>query len=222
VARATLYRQVKNREDLLGALSEGGVDLGERVDIQGRILSAARVVFSRAGFDAATLEDIAREADVGPATVYRQFKDKAGLIRAFGDRFGPRRAVMEIAVSASGDVRADLERIASTVLRAAATDSDLLRLALLERLRGGPWAEVLGSSPMSSQKTVARLMKSYQEKGALRGEDPRLLAQTFSGMLLSFVTSPFLDGKPRPDPEETARFLASAFLDGLATARSRR
>src|SRR3954470_20280601 len=73
-SRASLYRQVRNRESVLRELQI------ELPDTQELILVAARKVFARAGFDAATLEDIAAEAEVSPATVYRQFQDKHGLI----------------------------------------------------------------------------------------------------------------------------------------------
>jgi AcrR family transcriptional regulator len=220
VGRATLYRQARSRGAVLASLAERGADLGERVDIQDRILAAARVVFTRAGFDAATLEDIAREAQVGAATVYRQFNDKEGLIRAFADKFGPRRAMRDIAVHPSGDLRADLERAAATALRFSAENLDLMKLALLERMRGGRWAEQLKSSPVSSQKTLARVFKAYAGKGALpKEEDPRKLARAFSGMLMAFVIAPIVESAPLPDPDETARFITRVFLDGVGARR---
>jgi len=222
MARATLYRQAGSREEVLAFLAAQGVDLGERQDVQDRILQGARRVFTRAGFDGATLEEVAREAEVGVATVYRQFGDKEGLVRAFGDRFGPRRAVLAVAISPSGDLRADLERLAAAALRAAFEDLDLLKLALLERLRGGAWAELMRASPLSSKRTLARLLKSYLEQGELAEGDPRQMAQAFSGLLLSFVTTPLLEGKPMPDPDETARFITRLFLDGLAAPSRRR
>src|SRR3954451_7908062 len=51
-----------------------------------RILAAAREVFARRGLDAG-LDEIARHAGVGTATVYRRFPDKQDLIGAlFEDR----------------------------------------------------------------------------------------------------------------------------------------
>lgn len=220
LSRATLYRQAGSRDAVLAALSEQGVEIGRRVDVRERILEACRGVFSRAGFEAATLEDIAREAGVGPATVYRQFGDKEGLIRAFAGHIGPRRALQEVALSPSGDLRADLERVAASVLRHAAEDSDLLKLTLLERLRGGRWAELLKDSPLRSQVVLTRLLKPYAASGALGPEDPRRMALAFAGMLFSFFMRPLLEGGPMPDPEESARFITHVFLDGLApTAR---
>lgn len=221
LSRATLYRQAGSREAVLAALSEQGVEVGKRVDVRERILAACRAVFTRAGFEAATLEDIAREAGVGPATVYRQFGDKEGLISAFASHLGPRRAVQKMALRPTGDLRADLERTAATVLRAATEDLDLLKLALLERMRGGRWGELLKDSPLRAQTALTRLMESYAASGALGSEDPRRAAQAFSGMVFAFVLRPLLEGGPTPDPEETARFVTHVFLDGLASTARR-
>lgn len=221
VGRATLYRQVGSRDALLAALSRDGVPVEPLPDVRDRILAACRVVFTQAGFDAATVEEVAAEAGVGPATVYRHFRDKERLVRAFTDRFGPRRAMLEVALHPSGDLRVDLERAAATVLRAAAEDLDLLKLTMLERLKGGPWADLLDKSPLRANKTLARLLKFYVARGDLPCEDPRRMAQAFAGMLLSFVTLPLLERTPMPDPDTTASFITRLFLDGLAPGRRR-
>lgn len=221
LSRATLYRQAGSREAVLAALSEQGVEVGKRVDVRDRILAACRVVFTRAGFETATLEDIAREAGVGPATVYRQFGDKEGLISAFAGHIGPRRAMQEVALRPTGDLRADLERTAATVIRYAAEDLDLLKLAVLERMRGGRWAELLKDSPMRANTLLTRLLKSYAASGELGPEDPGRMAQAFAGMLFAFFVRPMLEGGPKPDPEETARFITRVFLDGLASTARR-
>jgi AcrR family transcriptional regulator len=221
LSRATLYRQAGSREAVLAALSEQGVEVGQRVDVRDRILAACRVVFTRAGFEAATLEDIAREAGVGPATVYRQFGDKEGLISAFASHIGPRRAMQEVALSPTGDLRADLERVAATVIRYVAEDLDLLKLAIMERMRGGPWAELLKNSPLRAQTMLTRLLESYAASGALGANDPRRMALAFAGMLFASFAGALLEGQPMPDPEETARFITHVFLNGLATPARR-
>jgi AcrR family transcriptional regulator len=222
LSRATLYRQAGSREAVLATLSEQGIEVGRRADVRERILAACRVVFTRAGFEAATLEDVAREAGVGPATVYRQFGDKQGLITAFASHIGPRRAMQEAALSPTGDLRADLERVAVTVMRYVAEDLDLLKLALLEKMRGGQWADLLNASPIRARTTLARLLESYAASGALGPDDPGRMALAFAGMLFASFVGPLLEGQPPPDPEATARFITHVFLDGVASKKARR
>lgn len=64
-----------------------------------RILDAATAVFAQSGLDA-SLDDVAREAGVGVATVYRRFADKEALIDAlFETKIGAIVAVAEEAVA---------------------------------------------------------------------------------------------------------------------------
>ena len=46
-----------------------------------RIQLAALTLFERRGFERITIEDIARAARVGPATVYRHFITKERIVR---------------------------------------------------------------------------------------------------------------------------------------------
>jgi AcrR family transcriptional regulator len=221
VSRATLYRIVGSRDALIRALAARGHPVAVAAGARERILAGCRAAFTRAGFDDATLEDIAREAGVAVATVYRHFKDKESVIVAFADRFGTRRALRDSSLRPSGDLRADLEQAGAEVIRRATEDLDLLRLMLLERLRGGRWAELMQASPARSlPPTLVRLLKPYVERGALRPGDPRRMAQAFAGMLLAFFARPVLDGGPLPDPEETARFITHVFLDGLSKRKT--
>jgi hypothetical protein len=127
----------------------------------------------------------------------------------------------EVALRPTGDLRADLERVAATVIRYAAEDLDLLKLALLERIRGGRWAELMKASPLRAQTVLTRLLESYAAKGVLGPNEPRHMARAFAGMILAFLSGPMLEGQPPPDPEETARFITHVFLDGLASTPRR-
>ena len=75
LSRSTLYRRFGGRQALLQRLAkEQGVEVAEldAPDIRTRILEAARSLFGRVGLVAATVEEVAQEAGVGQATVYRQ------------------------------------------------------------------------------------------------------------------------------------------------------
>lgn len=60
-----------------------------------RILTAARELFSEHGLDV-TMRQVARRAEVGPATVYRRFPTKANLVEAaFADQVRLCRAIVD-------------------------------------------------------------------------------------------------------------------------------
>src|SRR4051794_41559911 len=60
--------------------------LGRRAEnieqTRGRIIAAMRELLARDGYRSASLEEVARVADVTRATVYYQFGSKAGLLEA--------------------------------------------------------------------------------------------------------------------------------------------
>src|SRR4051812_3767808 len=85
VPRAALYRIFSKKAEILRALAQerGITELAdEPPEIAQRIIEAARKIFFAEGIQASTLERVAEAAGVGVATVYRHFKDKAGLLRA--------------------------------------------------------------------------------------------------------------------------------------------
>jgi len=196
-SRSTLYRQVRNRDAVLRELEI------ELPDTQELILTAARQVFARAGFDAATLEEIATEAELSSATIYRHFQDKESLIRAFVARFAPRRAIAKIVTDPSGNLRKDLERVAEAMLRFANEERDLLRLTLIEKLKNSAWAELFAKSPMRVQHSLTQLLEHY------RVPEPRASAIAFGGMILTAA----LQGG---DPARQAQFISRIFANGVA------
>ena len=128
VSRATIYRRIGNKEKLLERLAKERGEIFEKQDIKLDILKAARFVFAREGLSAATVDQIANEAGVGVATVYRHFGDKETLLLAFIDKMTPRTAVRGMTLHPSEDVQADLEQIVGATLRFFFENRDIFRL----------------------------------------------------------------------------------------------
>ena len=83
------------------------------------LLDAALKVFSRDGYTAARLVDIAREAGVTRGAIYHHFEGKAGLYRALIERAAAeQQAVMQAAISEGGSIAAVTRRIMANSLAA--------------------------------------------------------------------------------------------------------
>lgn len=217
ISRSSVYRLAGSRDALLERLAAAGVDVGERGDVRARILAAARDVFSRQGFDAATVDAIAEAANVGSATVYRHFGDKKRLIHAFARSTSPRQAAWAAAREPSGDLAHDLLRLARAVLEHVARDQDLVRLVLLEQLRGSTFLGELASADDRTIHGLAAIMRHYSERGDLIAEDPYRLARAFQGMLVGFgLLGPLWALPGNGDPERDAELVVRLFLRGAA------
>ena len=92
-----------------------------RAERREQILAAATQAFARAGFAATSLDDLAAEAGVSRAILYRHFDSKTDLYRAVLDRARDRL------VAAVG-VRDFTDATVGALLEAAAADPDGFRL----------------------------------------------------------------------------------------------
>jgi AcrR family transcriptional regulator len=216
ISRSSAYRLVGSREALVQQLAAAGVDAPMRGDEREKVLAAARDVFSRQGLEGATIEAIAEAAGVGTATVYRQFGDKKGLLRAFAQSMNIRQVVWGTAREPSGDLAVDLERLALAALTQMRSDEALMRLIIVERLRGSSLLGELADAPDRSIHGLAALLRRYIDSGELVDEDPYRLARAFQGMLFAFGLLGGLWGLPGDgDPERDARTAVAFFLRGV-------
>jgi TetR/AcrR family transcriptional repressor of mexCD-oprJ operon len=169
------------------------------------ILEAAARVLARHG-QAATIDEVALEAGVGRATLYRYFRTRDQLVSA----------LWEAALSEVGErlqvARLDQVPFAEAiarVVRAIASVSEryevLLREQSHEELERG--RELLG-------ERVQALLQRGQREGALRSDiAPDLIGEMFGGIVLSGLRRALAQGL---GIEEASAAVVSVFLNGAA------
>lgn len=185
VSRATLYRRVPSREALAQRLRAQGVEPGAELgdSTHERILDAAQVLINAHGLRF-TLEQVAEQAGVGVATVYRSFGDREGLLLAFVDRRSPRRLIAEQLRELEAPPQATLQRFVASLLRFVTEHPGLARMAMLGH---GDDAAELERLRKGGRSTFARLvgyLEAQVQRGALAPGDPWLLASTLLGAVL--------------------------------------
>ena len=84
---------------------------------QRQILTGARVVFLRDGFDGASMNDIAREAGVSKGTLYVYFPSKEALFAAYVGDDRRRQAEQIVPYASTASLREALDAIASAFMR---------------------------------------------------------------------------------------------------------
>ena len=173
-----------------------------------RIVHAAREVFAERGLTA-SLDDIARHAEVGVGTVYRRFPDKQLLIDAlFEERIAEVVDAFEQGL-AHPDPWEGLVSTLETVLEAQALDLGLKELLLV----GSSACSGLDEARRRIAPLGERLLSRAQADGSVR-ED----AVPSDIPMLQLSVGSLIDATRDVEPELWRRYLAIA-LDGLRARR---
>lgn len=219
VSRATIYRRLGNKGALLQRLAdERGLDIRglDEADIPIRILQAARVAFGRNGLTRTTMEDIAAEAGLGVATLYRHFGDRESLMRAFMEQHAPRRAIQQVARQSHGDIEADLTHLVAQMLTFLHENRDMIWLGLVEGDKTEHLLARLREAPQETRIEMARFFEAAVASGKLQAKDPQQMTTALAGMLMAFALQfPVFGGPPLEDARQTAEFIVHLFLKGL-------
>ncbi len=154
---------------------------------RGAVLAAAAKLFLEEGFDAVSVDRIAACAGVSKATVYKHFRDKAGLLSAIVE--ARCREYLDPPLSVDtlpDDCREALERLAVRFVEMVTEERTraLYRLVLSEAPRYPELARAFyDSGPRRALGGLARYLEEQVSRGRLVPMDPVRAAEQFFGML---------------------------------------
>ncbi|MCK2217043.1 TetR/AcrR family transcriptional regulator [Actinomadura sp. ATCC 31491] len=176
-----------------------------RAERREQILDAATRAFARAGYTATGLDDIAAEAELTRALLYRHFESKADLYRAVLDR-----ACVRLAEATGADDFGD--DAIPALLRAAAADPDGFRLLFRHAAREPDFRDLIDSITAASREVGRRNLARVIPEG------PWLdwAASVVPGFTLEAVIA-WLDAG-RPDPDRAAERIGQAVHGIMAAA----
>jgi AcrR family transcriptional regulator len=222
ISRASIYRHVGGKEEILTLLRDEHRVAVEKTDISTQILQAARREFSRNGLRGTTMEQIASEAGVGVATVYRHFGDKKTLMMAFIAQAGARNILLEIMMNPTEDVTADLRSLVENLLQVTHDNRDIFRLVMAGSEQDQQYLDELRKN---TDSTLVRLTAYFEAqlaaerlKSLATGEE---LALALMGMVINFsVLGPLHYGRKFEDAEATGELIVNIFLNSLQGKQS--
>lgn len=151
-----------------------------------RILDAAERVFARAGFHAATMQDVAREAGMSPGNLYRYFASKDVLVAGMAERDRSQIA-QDFAdlCPAKGPVLDQLEALGRRLLVDEPRDKAVIALQIwAEAARNADMAQMCASIDGTVMRGLAAAVAEAKRNGELpaRLDERRfLLAITMMG-----------------------------------------
>jgi AcrR family transcriptional regulator len=179
------------------------------------VLDAARTAFEDAGYDGASLRDIAAAAGVSPGTVLHHFGSKQELL--YATLFSALEEALEAAVAGVGPppLEDQLDRLARAVFLHYQERPRLSRVLLKESLFAEPpWAERFQGQTAGVHAAVVQL----GEEAAARGElSPAVDLQLLGMAWLSFFYFALLAWAQgaHPDPARLVRAQFAQHIHGL-------
>ncbi|MER6831660.1 TetR/AcrR family transcriptional regulator [Streptosporangium sp. NPDC000563] len=176
-----------------------------RAERREQILDAATRAFARTGYTATGLDDLAAEAELTRAMLYRHFDSKAGLYRAVLDRARARLS------EATGTDDFDGDSIPA-LLRAAGADPDGFRLLFRHAAREPDFRDLADSITATSREVTRRNLARHLPAGPWLDWAAGLIPTLTLEAVLAW-----LDGG-RPDPDQAAERIGQAVRGVMAAA----
>lgn len=148
------------------------------------VLSGAREIFLRDGFEGASVDDIARAAGVSKATLYSYFSDKRELFREVTRVECERMAETTLAkIDFGAPPREVLSAAAHSLTRFLLSDFSLkmFRTCVAESARFPELGQAFyQNGPEMGRARMVVYLKLAIERGQLRDIDPDMIAEQFS------------------------------------------
>ncbi len=184
---AFYYHFAGGKEELRSVLVRcGSLSEAPAQDTRQVILDAALRVFARSGVSAATLDDIAAEANVSRGALTWHFHCKEELLTGIIKQYGPHSILRPVTEQIEQDLQngvplddeAIFRRIAGAFYDSFTAHSDYTRLAILLVYTHPEVADILANKIATGRKTVIRYIQKRQEEGRFcKNIDPKLLMQ---------------------------------------------
>ena len=217
LSRSYIYRTYGGKEDIIKLVAEKtGNPVSDSMDVEKKILKAARIVFARKGFFRATIEEIAKEASVGAATVYRHFETKEKLIQAFKDEYTLGSMIGSIIIEDNTNLEEFVYFVIYNGLEFIGKNRDLFRMSFFEGEQGLEYYRTSLDQTNRSIPVLVRHFEKLTKLGKIKNINPSLMAYSLLGLIMGHgYIKPAYSGKPFDTPEETAKIITDIFLKGI-------
>jgi AcrR family transcriptional regulator len=215
VSRTTLYRIFPSRAALLDAL-----EVAPEPDTRQRVLEAAvRLLATRTLADL-SMDELASDAGVSRANLYRLFPGKSALFRAILLTYSPFEPVMALLARAGDRPPEDvIPEIVLAAYRTVARRRGIVRTLLLEiTSMAAETQPAFAETGVRAFATLAGYLAAQMSAGRLRRMSPILAVQSLVGsVVLHLLAEPVFSqaGLDAPGGEAAALELAQIWLRGM-------
>ena len=183
------------------------------------ILQAAKSLFLRKGYTAASMREIAEEAGIGKATIYHHFQDKETIFKTLISTNIGKMHQAYGAIEVESEPQRRITVAAEVSMQFLYESADLLQIARREIPTAR--AEMLTTYSSLFARYTLMLEESIQqgiEAGIFRAVDPKEAALVFMTMIQGNFALYYLLGKRLESPEGAASRLLDVYFNGIKAA----
>ncbi|HSE84390.1 MAG TPA: TetR/AcrR family transcriptional regulator [Thermodesulfobacteriota bacterium] len=187
-----------------------------------KILEAAIRLFAENGFNGTTTKQIAEEAGVNEALIFRYFSTKRELYGAIIERKIEEEPGIEMPIEVYRETKDDRLIFRSVGMRmfdCVENDPTFMRLLYFSALEGHELSDMFFDTYV---EYVRMMLSDYVEQrvseGAFKNVNPLLAARAFIGMVVNYIVVQELfkeKKKKKLDKEEVVETFVRIFLDGI-------
>lgn len=185
------------------------------------ILRVSLRLFSRRGYHATSIRNIARAAGITEGLIYHYFESKEDLLKSILERSNKKNKVEVLDIPDNLPIDEALRLIGHSFFERLFRGKDIFRLMigeshLFEREERFFFPRMIYENRM---KNMGEFLKRRMDKGELKRRDPVLAARQFMGSLVSFfLFQEMLSGKRvvNVDPGRFLDLSIKIFLEGMA------
>ncbi|MFB0526322.1 MAG: TetR/AcrR family transcriptional regulator [bacterium] len=185
------------------------------------ILSAAKRVFSRKGYEATTMEDIASEAGFGKASLYFYFKAKEEIfLNLIKDGLERQRNLLKEVISSRLSSVEKLEAVLSKFFEHVWENREFMRIVHSEsqKLYATTLKDVRSYIVREHRNTmegITSIVRDGIKSGEFREVEPTLAAASFMGIVRSVIFNWFIKDEKNP-PDRYKPKVMDIFLKGIS------
>jgi AcrR family transcriptional regulator len=152
-------------------------------EADGRILTAAAALILRRGFDSMTVDEVATQAGVGKATVYRRWARKEDLAVAAMEQLYRR----EMPTPDTGSIREDLRQAYASALTFinSVNGTDYVRTTIKESMRDDRIATLYREAAERTENSSIVMFERAIARGEVRADMPMNIAVQLVGGIIA-------------------------------------